>query len=354
MSSLPAGWYKDPADTSTQRYWDGEGWLGQAIPADAVAPDGPPVEAEPPTAAPPVAAPQPQPFAPPTPHPGWAPPGAQPPAGWQQPPPGWQQPHPGWQQPPHQGTQPPAGWQQPHPGWQQPPPQGTQPPAPGWHQHPQDWYQPPPTAQPPHAYLYPTPEARPHGLALAGLGQRLAARLIDIAVVLVLNVVINGWFVYQWWQDFYPMYSHYLDQVMAGTEPDMLQPTPRMQSLQMTIILIATLLWLLYEAPAIAGRGQTLGKMLMGIKVVDLDNIKPIGFRRAFGRWAQLGAWTLLWWCLVGFVVQLLDSLSPTFDPRLRQAWHDKVARTVVVAVPPGTQPTVKAAPRGDNPGGRE
>ena len=37
MSSLPAGWYKDPADTSTQRYWDGEGWLGKAIPADAVA-----------------------------------------------------------------------------------------------------------------------------------------------------------------------------------------------------------------------------------------------------------------------------------------------------------------------------
>ena len=29
MSSLPAGWYKDPADTSTQRYWDGEGWLAE-------------------------------------------------------------------------------------------------------------------------------------------------------------------------------------------------------------------------------------------------------------------------------------------------------------------------------------
>ena len=33
MSSLPAGWYRDPADTTTQRYWDGEGWLGKAIPA---------------------------------------------------------------------------------------------------------------------------------------------------------------------------------------------------------------------------------------------------------------------------------------------------------------------------------
>src|SRR3954467_4252706 len=53
MSSLPAGWYKDPADTTTQRYWDGEGWIGKAIPADAVPPDSPPpVEEEPPPATP--------------------------------------------------------------------------------------------------------------------------------------------------------------------------------------------------------------------------------------------------------------------------------------------------------------
>ncbi|GIF09090.1 RDD family protein [Actinoplanes siamensis] len=351
MSSLPAGWYKDPADTSTQRYWDGEGWLGKAIPADAVPPDGPPpVEAEPPTTPPPATAPPAQPLAPPGPPPGWAPPGAQPPPGWQQPPAGWQQPPPGWQQPPPGWQQPPPGWPQPpanfqHPqppaGWQQPPP----PPPPGW--------QPYPMAQPPHAYLYPMPEVRPHGFPLAGLGQRLVARLIDIAVVLVLNVIVNGWFVYQWWQDFRPIYNHYVDQMLANTEPDMIQPTGRMQSLQIAIILIATLLWLLYEAPAIAGRGQTLGKMVMGIKVVGVEGTAPIGFRRAFGRWAQLGMWTLFWGCLVGFVVQFLDSLSPTFDPRLRQAWHDKSARTVVVAVPHGVQ-TVEAAPRGDNPGGRE
>jgi uncharacterized RDD family membrane protein YckC len=362
MSSLPAGWYKDPADTSTQRYWDGEGWLGDAIPADAVPPAGPPPVEEPPVAPPPVATPQqpappqhqpsqPQPGQYPPgqyPPPGWSPPGAQPPAGWQQPPPGWQQPPSGWQQPP-------PGWQQPPPpGWQQPPvgfqpPQ--QPPA-GWHQppmHPQSW------PQPPHAYLYPTPKARPHGLALAGLGQRLLARLIDIVVVLMLNVVVNGWFAYQWWQDFHPILTNYMDQVRAGAEPAMIEPTSRMSSLELAMILIATLLWLLYEAPAIAGRGQTLGKMIVGIKVVGVHSTAPIGFRRAFGRWAQLGAWTLLWWCLVGFVMQFLDSLSPTFDQRLRQAWHDKSASTVVVAVPHGaTQPTVEAAPRGENPGGPE
>ncbi|BCY15271.1 RDD family protein [Actinoplanes sp. L3-i22] len=355
MSSLPAGWYKDPADTSTQRYWDGEGWLGKAIPADAVPPEGPPpVEAEPPITPPQAVPEQPQQpsYGPP---PGWAPPGSQPPPpqGWQQPPPGWQQPPPGWQQPPPGWQQPPPqGWHQPPPGWQQPPANFQYPQAPpGWQQPPPGW---PAPAQPPHAYLYPMPEARPHGLPLASLGQRLAARLIDIAIVLLLNVVVNGWFAYQWWQDFRPILSHYLDQVRANTQPDMVQPTGRMESLQVVIILIATLLWLLYEAPAIAGRGQTLGKMIVGIKVVGLDSPAPIGFRRAFGRWAGLGMWTLLWSCLIGFVIQFLDSLSVTFDPRLRQAWHDKSARTVVVAVPPGAQPTVEAAPRGENPGGPE
>src|SRR5215831_18654810 len=54
MSSLPPGWYKDPADTTTQRYWDGEGWIGDAIPADAVPPAGPPKIKTPPSTPPPT------------------------------------------------------------------------------------------------------------------------------------------------------------------------------------------------------------------------------------------------------------------------------------------------------------
>src|SRR4051812_38011651 len=133
MSSLPAGWYQDPADTSTQRYWDGEGWLGKAIPADAVPPDGPPPpEVEEPPVPPPVVT-QPE-------VPAWM---AQ-----QQPPP--QQAPPGW------GPMPP-----PPPGWQPPPGMRAA------------------------AFPYPV-EARPHGYALAGLGPRLAARLLDMLAVLLL------------------------------------------------------------------------------------------------------------------------------------------------------------------------
>jgi len=50
VSDISPGWYKDPADASVQRYWDGEGWLGDPIPADAPAPPGPPPGAKPPAA----------------------------------------------------------------------------------------------------------------------------------------------------------------------------------------------------------------------------------------------------------------------------------------------------------------
>ncbi|GGK12662.1 hypothetical protein GCM10010124_01430 [Pilimelia terevasa] len=55
--TLPPGWYPDPADRSTQRYWDGEGWLGAPLPADAPPPAGPPPPAPPPAPAPPAGGP---------------------------------------------------------------------------------------------------------------------------------------------------------------------------------------------------------------------------------------------------------------------------------------------------------
>jgi uncharacterized RDD family membrane protein YckC len=292
MSSLPAGWYKDPADPSTQRYWDGEGWLGKAIPADATPPEGPPP-------------PEPEPPAPVTPA---APASASarvdaPPAYPETviPPPGYPPPPPGWT--------PPPGWQAP-PGW---------------------------IVQP-----------RPHGFALAGMGQRLAARLVDILAVLLLNVVVNGYFAYQFALELAPMYR----QAMADPFGDAPQPTDRSEYLIWTMLIIATLLWLLYEAPAIGSRGQTLGKRLLRIKVMAVEHTEPIGFGRAFRRWARLGMWTPFWACAgFGFLLQLVDCLSPLFDAKLRQALHDKTARTVVIALPPDDRQTVSAASGGSSEG---
>jgi uncharacterized RDD family membrane protein YckC len=185
----------------------------------------------------------------------------------------------------------------------------------------------------------------PHGFPLAGLGPRLVARLLDILAVFLLNVVVNGWFAYQFLQEFVPVYRSVQEQMAnGGSAFDGVQPSGRMESLLWVMLIIATLLWLLYEAPAIASTGQTLGKRIMRIKVVALENTAPLGFGRAFGRWARLGLWTPAWSCFgIGFVLQFIDSVSPLFDAQLRQAFHDKTARTVVVAVPPGGPQPVDA-----------
>jgi uncharacterized RDD family membrane protein YckC len=182
-------------------------------------------------------------------------------------------------------------------------------------------------------------------MALAGLGPRFVARLLDVLAVLLLNVVVNGWFAYQFALEFAPLYRS----AMADPFGEQPQPTARMEGLLWAMLIIATLLWLLYEAPAIASRGQTLGKRIMHIKVVAVENTEPLGFGRAFRRWARLGLWTPLWGCAgLGLLVQLVDSVSPLFDQKLRQALHDKTARTVVVALPPGYRHPVDAASSGD------
>ncbi|WP_157517488.1 DUF2510 domain-containing protein, partial [Micromonospora rifamycinica] len=52
--SVQPGWHVDPADPTTRRWWDGEGWIGAPIPVDATPPDGPPPPEPEPAAEPPA------------------------------------------------------------------------------------------------------------------------------------------------------------------------------------------------------------------------------------------------------------------------------------------------------------
>lgn len=72
-------------------------------------------------------------------------------------------------------------------------------------------------------------------------------------------------------------------------------------------------------------RGQTVGKMALGIAVRDARTGQPIGFWRGVSR------------CLITVVFELalyipflVDSFAPLWDKR-HQAWHDKVVRSVVI-----------------------
>lgn len=231
---IAAGWYPDPAQPDTQRYWDGQQWVGARLPIGAQPPPGP------------------------------------------------------------VSTVPATSWG--------------------------------PSTAPGET---PAPTTVDVSHAIAPVGYRLAARLIDFAVLFGLNVVVNGYFVFQLVQELYPAIARANAQG-AGTPAEI---SPYAGTLLRIIFGLATALWFAYEVPAMIGTGQTLGKRLVGVRVVTTDGT-PVGFGRAFQRWAIAGLPTLFWpWG--GMLVQLVDSAWCLWDRPHRQCLHDKSAGTVVVTVPP-------------------
>lgn len=285
--SVEPGWYKDPADPSTQRYWDGEGWIGPPLPADATPPPGPPAL---------------QPEAPAHPAPSaYAAPAAQTP----------------------------------------PTPAAATGPAPGW-------------GGPGYGYL---PPPRPHGLPLAPLGARLAARLIDIGILLGPVLAVNGWFLWQWGQEVFPYFTEVTRRALAGdrSTEGLPQPSSQADFLFLAVLLITAAIWLAYEVPAVATSGQTIGKRLIGVKVLPLAGDEQVGIGRSLRRWNMVGLPIFLWGCCgLGLLLQLVDCGYVLVDHPLRQALHDKRAQTVVVQVP--RQPLAHAGRRTDpgakTPGG--
>jgi uncharacterized RDD family membrane protein YckC len=282
--SVPPGWYKDPADPTVQRWWDGEGWVGDPLPADATPPPGPPPETAGTTPEPQVPA-----------VPGMS--------GATETPPG-----------PQKGERPVATKLRPD---------LAAPHAPGSR---------------PAAMLAGAPP-QPHGYALATPGARLLARLVDIALVFGLNVAVNGWLVYQLWLEIAPALAEIWQRALAGdtTTEGIPAVDDRAGNLLLAIVFITAALWFAYEVPSVANSGQTVGKRLLRIKVVRLESPDPLSFGRSFRRWWTMGFPTVLWWCLgIGFLLQLIDAAFVLFDRPLYQALHDKSAHTAVVAVPPG------------------
>lgn len=90
----------------------------------------------------------------------------------------------------------------------------------------------------------------------------------------------------------------------------------------LVIAAVLIVVYLLYFTLFTGWRGQTPGKMLVGIRVVDAAGEFP-GLRRAFMR-EVVGKFLSSTAFYVGF-------LWPIWDPQ-KQAWHDKIAETWVVA----------------------
>ena len=72
-------------------------------------------------------------------------------------------------------------------------------------------------------------------------------------------------------------------------------------------------------------RGQTVGNLAVGTRVVYAQTGGPITYARALGRWAAEAAMVALL-----FIPWIIDILWPLWDAR-KQTLHDKIADTLVL-----------------------
>ncbi|WP_143664712.1 RDD family protein, partial [Streptomyces sp. NRRL B-24572] len=154
----------------------------------------------------------------------------------------------------------------------------------------------------------------------AGLGRRLAARLID---GIVLGALVGAASV--------PFVTAAIDHIEGKIEAAKQSGTTvqvwlldSTTSVQFGIALASLfVIGILYEALPTAKWGRTLGKKLCGIEVRDIEAHEPPTFGKAIRRWLVYSVLGLLG-------IGVVNVLWCLFDRPWRQCWHDKAARTFV------------------------
>ncbi|MFF3610241.1 RDD family protein [Streptomyces sp. NPDC002580] len=165
--------------------------------------------------------------------------------------------------------------------------------------------------------------ARRHASARpAGLGRRLAARLVDTVVLAGVTAVAAV-----------PLGTRAVDHInekidaaeLSGEKVTVWLVDATTATCFGVVLAVLLLFGVLYDVLPTARWGRTLGKRLCGVEVRDIEGHEPPTFGRALGRWLVYSVPGLL---LVG-VVGVLWCL---FDKPWRQCWHDKAAHTFVAS----------------------
>ncbi|WP_433547443.1 RDD family protein [Streptomyces sp. CA-294286] len=154
----------------------------------------------------------------------------------------------------------------------------------------------------------------------AGLGRRLAARLID---TLVLGAAVGAVAV--------PLVAQAVDHIdekiraakLSGTTVTVYLLDSTTVGILAAVLGAFLVLGVLYEAVPTAKWGRTLGKKLLRLQVRDIEEHEPPGFGGAMRRWLVYGVLGILG-------IGVLNVLWCLFDRPWRQCWHDKAARTFV------------------------
>jgi uncharacterized RDD family membrane protein YckC len=203
-----------------------------------------------------------------------------------------------------------------------PPPTAPAVPPPG----PPSYPSAPSGGYPPPQSQYPPPYSGgpdgPAALPYAGWGTRLGGYLIDAVIFIPVLAVLYIAF----------RHTHTLEMHLMTRR----NGSRTRRSLSLLSPLITAVVFVAYATILCGGRrGQTVGMMAVGVRVVREEAHDALGYGRALWRafveqfLRVLGTVTLI----LG-VIWLLDMLFPLWDRR-NQTLHDKLAKTVVIRVRP-------------------
>lgn len=157
-----------------------------------------------------------------------------------------------------------------------------------------------------------TPAAAEMG-EFAGFGTRFLAMLFDLVVVVILDFMLG----------FALTFIFGIGAgISSGVSKQPVTDIFMMPAFFFAIQISGLVVTFLYFIILTGRRGQTLGKMALKIKVVKLDTGEPPGYLVAFIR-EVVGE-------IISFLVFGLGYLWVIWDKK-KQAWHDKIAGTVVV-----------------------
>lgn len=304
MNTREAGWYDDPQDAGSLRYWDGVTWTEHTSPKqkpglDQAGAAGSGQQAGQYGAAPGAAGQAQQGHG----QQGYGQPG-------QYGAPGQQQTQPGQYGAPQYGA----------PQYGAPQDQQTNP----YGQQAGGWGQPMPGGGYTGTVTGPT---TPDGQPLAGWGMRFLARIIDGIVLVVIGSVLLPLIA----PDLIDDYMEYFDRGAGGSTAAM---PAELASDFLKFSLALAVVGILYEAVMLKTVGATLGKLATGLRVRLRDQAGPLS-------WATAGIRAFVWFIpsLISGVpgignfagiFNILNGLWPLWDKN-KQSINDKAAKTNVV-----------------------
>jgi uncharacterized RDD family membrane protein YckC len=174
---------------------------------------------------------------------------------------------------------------------------------------------PPPTAPPPGAYGAVRFTDPATGAPLAEWWQRAVAAIIDYFVLFIPSLIL------------YFIFGAIFQTTTVNAQSGGTSVGLALGGLLFLIVIVIAAQIGYYVYFNGGEKGQTVGKMAMGIATRDESGTGPIGYGRAGLRWGTVFVLSIL--C---YIPVIIDYLSPLWDTR-RQAWHDKTAHSVVVTI---------------------